>query len=238
MREAGFEEVRRVIREEEPPLPSHRLSTLDAEAISTITAHRGVDARRLGRLLRGDLDWIVMKALEKDRSRRYESASAFAADVEHYLANESGKARPPSLADHVAKWARRHRPVVWSASAILLVGLLVLALSPVLITRAYTQATIDRATAEANLQAALDVLNDLSKRLESELAGIPELDQSRREILEELLTLYLRPKKQNEKDTEVRVAIGKALQRLSGTCLGLSEYGKAVEWAGEAVARF
>jgi eukaryotic-like serine/threonine-protein kinase len=78
LREAGFDEIRRVIREEEPPRPSHRFSTLGAEAMSTITAHRGVDARRLGRLLRGDLDWIVMKALQKDRSRRYESASAFA----------------------------------------------------------------------------------------------------------------------------------------------------------------
>ena len=120
LREAGLDEVRRVIREEEPPRPSHRVSTLDAEAISTITAHRGVDARRLGRLLRGDLDWIVMKALQKDRTRRYESASALAADVERHLANEPIQARPPTLADHAAKWARRHRPVVWSAATVVL----------------------------------------------------------------------------------------------------------------------
>ena len=79
LQEAGYDEIRRMIREEEPPLPSHRLSTLNGEAISTITAHRSVDARRLVQLLRGDLDWIVMKALQKDRTRRYESASAFAA---------------------------------------------------------------------------------------------------------------------------------------------------------------
>ncbi len=85
LQEAGLDEVRRAIREEEPPRPSHRLSTLDAEALSTITSHRGVDARRLGRLLRGDLDWIVMKALEKDRARRYESAADFARDIERYL---------------------------------------------------------------------------------------------------------------------------------------------------------
>ena len=121
LRAAGLDEIRRVIREEEPPRPSHRLSTLNAEAISTVTAHRGVDARRLGHLLRGDLDWIVMKALEKDRSRRYESASVFAADIERYLANEPIHARPPRLADHAAKWARRHRPLVWSTVVLLVV---------------------------------------------------------------------------------------------------------------------
>ena len=120
LREAGFDEVRRVIREEEPPRPSHRLSTLDAEAMSTITACRGVDARRLGRLLRGDLDWIVMKALQKDRTQRYESASALAADVERYLANEPIQARPPTLANHAAKWAWRHRPVVWTTAILLI----------------------------------------------------------------------------------------------------------------------
>ena len=68
LHEAGLDEVRRAIREEEPPRPSHRLSTLDAEALSTITAHRGVDARRLGRLLRGGRGWIGLKAVEKDQT--------------------------------------------------------------------------------------------------------------------------------------------------------------------------
>jgi serine/threonine protein kinase len=96
LREAGFEEVRRVIREEEPPPPSHRLSTLNAAVISTITAHRGVDARHLGNLLRGDLDWIVMKALEKDRTRRYQTANDFARDIQRYLADEPVEARRPT----------------------------------------------------------------------------------------------------------------------------------------------
>ena len=73
---AGFDEMRRIIREDEPPRPSRRFSTLSAQAISTVSQHRSVDERHLGRVLRGELDWIVMKALEKDRSRRYESASA------------------------------------------------------------------------------------------------------------------------------------------------------------------
>ena len=111
-----------MIREEEPPRPSHRLSTLNA-APGDLDRHR--TPRRgpgVWPPLRGDLDWIVMKALEKDRSRRYESASVFAADIERYLANEPIHARPPRLADHAAKWARRHRPLVWSTVVLLVVA--------------------------------------------------------------------------------------------------------------------
>jgi tetratricopeptide (TPR) repeat protein len=114
LREAGFDEVRRVIREEEPPRPSHRLSTLDAAAISTISGHRGVDARRLGRLLRGDLDWIVMKALEKDRTRRYESAADFGRDVQRHLNNEAVAACPPSAVYRMRKLVRRNKTALAS----------------------------------------------------------------------------------------------------------------------------
>ena len=77
LREAGYDEIRRMIREEEPPRPSTRISTL-GEAATTVSAHRKTDPAKLRRLLRGDLDWIVMKALEKDRTRRYQTASDFA----------------------------------------------------------------------------------------------------------------------------------------------------------------
>jgi serine/threonine protein kinase len=83
----GYDELRRIIREEEPPRPSTRLSTLGQAAI-TVSARRKSDPKRLSQLCRGELDWIVMKALEKDRNRRYESASAFAADVQRSLHDE------------------------------------------------------------------------------------------------------------------------------------------------------
>ena len=73
-----------------------------------------LEPRKLSQQLHGDLDWIVMKALEKERTRRYESVSALAADVQRYLDDETVQARPPSLAHHAAKWIRRHRPLVWS----------------------------------------------------------------------------------------------------------------------------
>jgi serine/threonine protein kinase/Flp pilus assembly protein TadD len=107
-KEAGYDEMRRIIREEEPPRPSTRLSTV-GRAATTASANRGSDPRRLSRLFRGELDWVVMKALEKDRNRRYESASAFAADVRRYLANEAVLACPPSAAYRLRKFARRNK---------------------------------------------------------------------------------------------------------------------------------
>jgi len=111
LRKAPFDDVRRMIREEEPAIPSRRLSTLAAECQSTVSERRGVDGRRLGRLLRGELDWVVMRALEKDRNRRYESAGALAADVQRYLADEPVEACPPSTWYRVRKAARRNRRV-------------------------------------------------------------------------------------------------------------------------------
>src|SRR5436189_802628 len=91
---AGILEMLRVIREQEPSKPSTKLST--AEGLPTLAANRGTEAAKLAKLVRGELDWIVMKALEKDRSRRYESANGFALDVQRYLADEPVMACPPS----------------------------------------------------------------------------------------------------------------------------------------------
>ena len=93
---ASYDEVRRIIREEEPPRPSSRISTLAADLATTVAVHRRSDPRRLLQTVRGELDWIVMKALEKDRNRRYESASSFAADIERFLSDEAVEACPPS----------------------------------------------------------------------------------------------------------------------------------------------
>ncbi len=108
LREVGYDEMRRIIREEEPPRPSTRLSTL-GQAGATMSERRQSDPRRLSQLLRGELDWIVMKALEKDRNQRYETASAFAADVQRYLADEAVLACPPSAGYRLRKFARRNK---------------------------------------------------------------------------------------------------------------------------------
>jgi len=105
---AGLDEVFRLIREQDPPKPSTRLSTLTREEITTIATQRQSEPARLNKLIRGELDWIVMKAMEKDRIRRYESASSFAQDIERYLSNEAVLACPPSVAYLFQKLLRRH----------------------------------------------------------------------------------------------------------------------------------
>jgi tetratricopeptide (TPR) repeat protein len=118
LRRAGYDEMRRIIREEEPPRPSTRLSTL-GQAAATVSAQRRSDPKRLSKLCRGELDWIVMKALEKDRDRRYETASAFAADVRRYLADEPVQACPPSAWYRCRKFARRNKTALTMAALIL-----------------------------------------------------------------------------------------------------------------------
>jgi eukaryotic-like serine/threonine-protein kinase len=105
---AGYVEVLRRIREEEPPTPSTRL-TKSPETLAEVAERRGIDPAKLPRLLRGELDWIVMKALEKDRGRRYETANGLGRDIEHYLNGEPVEASPPSATYRARKFARRHR---------------------------------------------------------------------------------------------------------------------------------
>jgi len=118
LHDAGVDEVRRAIREDEPPRPSTRLGTVTSEDLTTTAGQRHTDPARLVATLRGDLDWIVMRCLEKDRSRRYETASALAQDLQHYLANEPVSARPPSAMYLLQKMARRHRVMFVSVTAI------------------------------------------------------------------------------------------------------------------------
>lgn len=119
----GFDEMRQIIREEDPPLPSHRISTL-GNRMTTVADARRTAPNRLTSTMRGDLDWIVMKALEKDRNRRYESASALARDLHRYLDQQPIEARPPSSFYQLSKFTRRHRTTLLTIS--LLVATLML----------------------------------------------------------------------------------------------------------------
>jgi hypothetical protein len=126
--EAGFDEIRRIIREEEPPRPSQKLSTLAAEEQTTTATARQTDSPRLIHLVSGDLDWIVMKCLEKDRNRRYETANGLASDLERHINNEPVLARPPSNVYRFQKMVRRNKLVFAAGTAVgaaVLIGLAV-----------------------------------------------------------------------------------------------------------------
>ncbi|HUE75048.1 MAG TPA: serine/threonine-protein kinase [Pirellulaceae bacterium] len=113
LKQAAFDEIRRIIREEEPQKPSTRIS--GSGTLASIAAQRHVEPARLSRLVRGELDWIVMKTLEKDRNRRYETANGLALDVQRYLADEAVLACPPSAGYRLRKFARRNKSPIAAA---------------------------------------------------------------------------------------------------------------------------
>ena len=117
MKKAAIDEMLRLIREQEAPTPSSRLSTM--ESTPSIAANRQMEPRKLGRFIKGELDWIVMKALSKERDRRYETANGFARDVERFLTNEPVAAGPPSASYRLRKFVRRNRGQVIAASLVL-----------------------------------------------------------------------------------------------------------------------
>ncbi|HEV3261658.1 MAG TPA: hypothetical protein VG013_32715, partial [Gemmataceae bacterium] len=138
VREAAYGEVLRMIKEEEPPRPSMRLSD-SGEALAKISAQRHMEPAKLTKLVRGELDWIVMKCLEKDRNRRYDTANGLAADVQRYLNDEAVQACPPSAWYRFRKFARRNKAVLATASVVGLAvvgAVAVLAASTFLIARA------------------------------------------------------------------------------------------------------
>jgi serine/threonine protein kinase len=162
LREAGYDEMRRIIREEEPPRPSTRLSTL-GQAAATVSARRRSDSQKLCRLIRGELDWIVMKCLEKDRNQRYDSASALAADVQRYLHDEPVLACPPTLRYRLGKLLRKHRGTAAAVAAVWLVLVCGIAAT----AAAYFQADAAK-RAESEQRRAAEQARDEARQAEAE----------------------------------------------------------------------
>ncbi len=136
---AGYDAVMRTIREEEPPKPSTRLSTLSVEELDRVATKRRAEPAKLSRLIRGDLDWIVMKALEKDRTRRYETANALAGDIEHHLNHEPVSAVAPRFGYRLGKVMQRHRTSVAAAAGFALLLVLTAVVSTTLAVYAHRQ---------------------------------------------------------------------------------------------------
>ena len=156
----GLEAIRRTIREVEPPRPSTRLSTLQGEALTATAKQHGTEGVHLLKLIRGDLDWIVMKCLEKDRTRRYDTANGLAMDLRRHLENEPVVARPPSAAYRLQKAWRRHKTAFTSAAlmaAVLVAATGISAWQAVRATRAEALAKQRLAESEAITKFLTDV---------------------------------------------------------------------------------
>ncbi len=155
--QAAFDEIRRIIRDEDPPKPSTRL-TQSGDRLASIAAQRRTEPARLSRLIQGDLDWIVMKALEKDRTRRYATADNLAKDIERFLHDEPVEAGPPSRIYRMRKFARRNRKALLSGAmllAFLLVGTSVSIWQAIRASRAESAAIRERDEKEIARQEAV-----------------------------------------------------------------------------------
>jgi non-specific serine/threonine protein kinase/serine/threonine-protein kinase len=156
LRTAGFDEMRRRIREEEPPKPSTKVSSL-GNASHAAAERRRTDSQGLARILRGDLDWIVMKALEKDRTRRYGTPSELAADVDHYLSDEPVDASPPSPWYRINKFVRRHRAGVAAGVLMFTLGVAGVVGTAIGLVRARSEAETARKVSELLVRVFADL---------------------------------------------------------------------------------
>jgi serine/threonine protein kinase len=245
LKEGSYDEIRRIIREEEPAKPSTRISTL-GQAAATVSANRKSEPRRLSHLFRGELDWIVMKALEKDRNRRYDTASSFAADVQRYLDDEPVQACPPTLARRATKWARRHPALVWATLLLLAVTMVGSGVATLLIARERDAAYANYEKAQEDLDLAYQILDE--NYVAAAEKGLPretQLTPEHRHFLERTLTFYQRIANQNRNDPKRRLKMAEACRRvgeiqelLGQNSEAVAAYNQALTISAELVAEY
>jgi tetratricopeptide (TPR) repeat protein len=234
---AAWDEIRRVIKEEEPPKPSTRLSTSEAKA--SVAAQRQSDPQRLGKYVRGDLDWIVMKALAKERDRRYQTANAFAADVERFLHHEPVSAGPPTLRYQLRKFVRRNRAAVAVAATLavlLLLGGVGLVVGLVAI-RAEQKRTAAALAAETQARKQTwEALNAMTDDVIEELfAKQPALGENERAFLRKVLGFYQAFAAEKGETEEARAVAADGQFRVAKLRAFLGERGEAISGYREAI---
>ena len=243
LQSAAFDEMMRIIREEEPPKPSTRLSTLDT--LPSVAANRHTEPKRLSALVRGDLDWIVMKALEKDRARRYETANGLANDIQRHLDDEPVVACPPSATYRFRKFARKNKRLFLTTAMValaLLVGTAVATWQAVRATRAQHAAELaseareaQRLQAEANMKLAYQALDKIYLQVvEEDLVRYPERLNSYRRVLEDALKFYRQFAERNAGDPRVHYELAVALARAGKLAALLDHHDEALDHLGKA----
>lgn len=215
---SGIDELRRIIREQDPPRPSIRVTTLDEKSKSTNAQRRGLDQRTFLRSYKGELDWIVMKALEKDRNRRYESASAMASDIRRYLENGQVEACPPSLRYRLSKFARRNRVLLTTGTLIigaLFAGALISTWQAIVANHAER-----RAIAKSDLarRAVDEMYSEVAEKWLAEQGNATALQ---RQFLEKALQYYSEFAAENTESRAVRWGQLRAMERVAAIQLKL-----------------
>jgi tRNA A-37 threonylcarbamoyl transferase component Bud32/tetratricopeptide (TPR) repeat protein len=202
---SGIDQMRKTIREKEPMRPSTKLATLQGDELTTTAKRRSVETSKLANLLRGDLDWIVMKCLEKDRTRRYETANGLAADLKRHLENEPVVARPPSAAYKFQKAFRRNKLACSAGAAVLLVLLLGVIGTTIGFLR--SQAAQRRAT--ANFDQARAAVGDMLAVADDDLYDLPGMQPLRAKLMQVAIDRYQPMIKQSSAGPALRAELGR-----------------------------
>ena len=193
LKQAAWDEMLRIIREEDPPKPSTRHFD-SKDSLPSISAQRHTEPAKLTKLVRGELDWIVMKALEKDRSRRYETANGLAMDLLRYLNDEAVSACPPSAGYRFRKFVRRNRPQMVAVSLILLalIGGIIGTSWGLLKARAERdEKELARQEAEESFQRTRQVVDDFFTLVsQNTIFNVPGLQPVRKDLLEKARDYY------------------------------------------------
>lgn len=234
LRRAGYEEVLRIIREDEPPRPSTRVSTM-GEVAFEVAKRRRTDVGRLARELRRDLDWVILKALEKDRARRYETVNAMAQEIRRFLSDEPVLAGPPSAAYRTSKFMRRHRVGVTLALVVLLASVTAAGS----LSFALIESNRQRRAAEGARAEAEAVRNFLTEMLRSADPAEEGKDVTVRQLLDKAAaTVEERFTGDPLPEAEVQGAIADAYSALGFLELALPHTARAFELRERALGQF
>jgi tetratricopeptide (TPR) repeat protein len=235
---AAFTDMLRLIQEVDPPKPSTRLS--GSVRLPSVAALRQTEPKKLVALVRGELDWIVMKALEKDRARRYETANGLAGDIQRYFNGEPVEACPPSAGYRLRKYARKYKKVLTAVGTIatLLVAATVVSISLASwALRERSRAEAREREAEANLKGALGAVDQMLTRVaEVKLLNVPQMEPVRRELLQDALGFYQAFLRDNGDSPVIRSEVAIAYRRMGRIQSLLGQRKEADESYRRAVA--
>jgi len=233
--QAGLDEIRRIIREVEPMKPSTRLNTMGDSDRDSIARQRGTAPAQLSLLLRGDLDWIVMKALEKNRSRRYETASGLALDIQRHLQNEPVFARPPTIGYRISRLVRRNRLTFAAAGFVviaLVAGTIISTTQAIRARRAERIAAAARGKALEEQGRAEDLLGFMIGDLRTQLAKVGRLDVL--DAVGDKAMSYFSSREAEGLDDSTLTRYAKALTQIGEIRMDQARYPEALTAFGQA----
>jgi serine/threonine protein kinase len=237
LRSAAFDEIVRIIRETEPPKPSTRLSTL-GDTLGEVARNRHVGPGQLCKIVRGELDWVVMKTLEKDRRRRYETATELVRDIERFLSDEPVMAGPPGAVYRIKKFVRRNRTAVTGVlliAAALVVGLVLAMIGFVQASRQRDLAEAHRQRASVNFEMAREAVEEMTRVAEKELVDVSGSEQVRRELLQKAQVFYAGFVEENRDDPAAIEEIAIAYDHMGTIHTELGNISQAREAFEEAI---